>query len=250
MTARKGARRPDPYAGTVESEHGYERYWDRPGRDEQKLMFNGATTYLFGRRRSADQVRRGVEWLKRCARQGDALAAFNLGYAYETGSGLTRNLSQARRWYDVAYGGGFLRAKSFLAHLLSGSRSTEDQQRGARLDRELADAGHVICAYNTGLAFEFARGVRKNLRRAQGYYLQAARKGDVDAQLALGFWALNPDLALRGRRQDLDLAEKWYRLAARSGEPMAKRSLAKIAALRRSALAATAPRNAARPRRR
>lgn len=226
-------RHSGAFSATTESESGYERYWTKPGRDKQKLIFNGATYFLFHPGQSRARRERGLHWLRVWAREGNPLAAFNLGYAYDIGRHVRRSRAQAARWYALAYAGGFIRAKSFLAYALARSKRVEDRRRAVQLEIELADDGHLICAYNVGIAYEFGRGAEKDLRKAKKYYQRSARGGFVDAQLALGYWALHPDLAGRSAaKRNLDEAARWYGLAAAQGEPMAKRSLKEIAKLR------------------
>jgi uncharacterized protein len=85
------------------------------------------------------------------AEQGDIIAANNLGYLYEVGSGVEKNLDSSLQWY--------LRA---------------------------ANAGAAIGQFNVGEAYMLGRGVRTDPVEAAKWFMLAARAGELDAIKQLG----------------------------------------------------------------
>ena len=56
-------------------------------------------------------------WFSKAAGQGHAYAQYRLGKMYETGSGVTKNITEARKWYEKAAAGGEVYAKEALKKL-------------------------------------------------------------------------------------------------------------------------------------
>ena len=48
-----------------------------------------------------------VKWFQRAAEQGYAQAQYNLGFCYEYGTGVVKNLPEAGKWYQKAIQGGY-----------------------------------------------------------------------------------------------------------------------------------------------
>ena len=100
--------------------------------------------------------RRCLEWgeaerlYQKAADQGDADAQFELGWHYETGSGVEKDESEAVRWYQ-----------------------------------EAADQGHMGAQFELGWHYETGRGVEEDESEAVRWYQEAADQGHMDAQSAL-----------------------------------------------------------------
>jgi TPR repeat protein len=60
-----------------------------------------AIGYLEGLGTKQD-LRKGIEWMRKAARKGDAKAQYNLGMAYLDGEGVRVNRRNARVWFDKA----------------------------------------------------------------------------------------------------------------------------------------------------
>lgn len=58
-----------------------------------------------------------IWWLEKFARQGSARAQFNLGYLYETGRGVGKDMRAAKRWYQLAAQQGYPAARQRLEEL-------------------------------------------------------------------------------------------------------------------------------------
>ena len=64
---------------------------------------------------------RGLFLLRNAADRNESHAQYNLGYAYESGTGVPQSKQQAIEWYTKAVEGGDLQAKERLDRLTDGS---------------------------------------------------------------------------------------------------------------------------------
>ncbi len=112
------------------------------------------------------------------ARAGDATAQVDVGYAYETGDGVAKDLKKAVSWY-----------------------------------RKSADQGHKIGQCNLGICYENGIGVEKNPFQAFYWYKKAAEQGYRNAQANLGTCYYNGF----GVAKDYNQAFSWYIKAAAQG---------------------------------
>lgn len=80
---------------------------------------------------------RAVELYQAAAEQGDRVAACNLGYLYETGTGVRQNWEQAVAWYRRSVERGYARAQYRLAQCYEHGRGVQKDSAQAL---ELYDA--------------------------------------------------------------------------------------------------------------
>ncbi len=107
--------------------------------------------------------RRAIPWLRLAARRHDAWAEYHLGFVYQHGYGVRRNLRIARRWYERSAASGYDSAQLNLGILLAnlpGER--RDLKRAIKLYRLAAAQGRKKAAYNLGLYYARGRGVRRS----------------------------------------------------------------------------------------
>ena len=57
---------------------------------------------------------KAVEWFEKSANLGHSTAMYNLGICYEEGTGVTKDVNQAREWYTKAIAQGHANAKTQL----------------------------------------------------------------------------------------------------------------------------------------
>ncbi|HEV8328574.1 MAG TPA: tetratricopeptide repeat protein [Nitrospiraceae bacterium] len=117
------------------------------------------------------------EW-QPLAKQGHAVAQYNLGLLYSNGQGVPKDDAQARQWYEKA-----------------------------------AVQGHVEAQVNLGILFDYGRGGPQDFKMAVRWYLRAANQGNELAQRKLGLLYERGD----GVPQDFIQAYMWYKLGAASG---------------------------------
>jgi TPR repeat protein len=97
------------------------------------MYFNG----IFGVHKDAAL---GLQWMSRAADQGDAVALYELGHAYEFGQrGVSRDQAKAIYWYQ-----------------------------------EAAERGHIDAQYRLGLRYELGDGLPKDIDQALFWLRKAA----------------------------------------------------------------------------
>ena len=118
------------------------------------------------------------------AQRGQSSAKNNLGYMYEYGFGVRRNLPEAARWYELAVAED---SNNAVAHtnlgvmLLYGRGISQDPTRALKLFRVAADRGEARAQYFLGSAYEKGLGVSLNSAEAVRLYKLSADQGNEQA---------------------------------------------------------------------
>jgi hypothetical protein len=149
-----------------------------------------------------------MRWYRAQAEQGYARAQFLLGYKYEVGEGVSRDLAAARKWYSLAAGQGEALALYRLARLHhEGRGGSRDLAEAARLYRGAADRGHAAAQAWLGYLYTSGTGVDEDKLKAFLWLALAARAGEVSAaeNLALLERVLTEEQIAAGRK----LLEVW-----------------------------------------
>ena len=92
-----------------------------------------------------------IATLKAKANNGDVVAQYNLGVAYDNGKGVEQSKSQAVYWYKKA-----------------------------------AEQGNAKAQYKLGIAYYYGKGVEQSNYQAAYWWKKAAEQGNADAQFLLG----------------------------------------------------------------
>lgn len=128
------------------------------------------------------------------AEQGDAKAQCKVGFAYNEGKGVEKDLSKAFYWYKKA-----------------------------------ADQGYALGQFNLGTLYDNGRGVEKDYKMAFQYYKKAAEQGYSSAQNNLGVCYRRG----KGIPQDYDKAAYWFKKASDKGNKKAKTNLEDLEKVRK-----------------
>lgn len=115
-----------------------------------------------------------VSELRKKALAGDAAAQLGLGFLYNRGDGVPRNLEQAVHWYHKA-----------------------------------ANQGNNIGQNQLGVMYAHGDGVPKDSAQAVKWYGKAANQGNPAAQTNLGLMYFKGEGVLK----DLVIADMWFNLA-------------------------------------
>jgi localization factor PodJL len=116
----------------------------------------------------------------RAAFDGVAQAQYRLGTMYEHGTGVERNIEEAKLWYEKAAVQGNVKAMHNLGSLLS-ALDMPDYTGAAEWFLLAARYGVKDSQYNIALLYEQGLGVQQDAVEAYFWYSAAARQGDVDA---------------------------------------------------------------------
>jgi len=173
----------------------------------------------------ANKPAKGVEWARRAAEAGSASGAFHLGMAYRHGHGVTRDLSEARRWFKQGADKRHALALYMLARFdTEGIAGARNYASAARRMREAAERGVVNAQWRMGRLYLNGWGVTRDYVLAASWYRRAAEQGHHDAQSDIAYAYLNG----RGVAKNPRIAADWYRKAARQGNPRAYFELGRI----------------------
>ena len=166
-----------------------------------------------------------VEDLTRCAEQGLRVAQFSLGYKYDQGEGVPRNLVEAARWYRLAAEQGDVFSQSRLGLFYSlGGGVPEDDAEAVHWFRMAAEQGHATAQFNLGQMYARGEGAAEDDAEAVRWYRMAAHQGLADAQYNLGLMYLDGS----GVPEDVAEAVRWFRLAVEQGHAVAQYVLARM----------------------
>ena len=147
----------------------------------------------------------------RAAERGDAEAQLQLGHQYELGMGVTRDNTEAARWYRQAAEQGLAEAQTRLGTMYDfGLGVRQDAVEGARWYRRAAEQGHAGGQFNLGAKYGLGHGVPQDTTEGARWIHKAAEQGHADAQGTLG----NLYVLGQGVSQDFVQAYKWLTLAA------------------------------------
>lgn len=131
-----------------------------------------------------ERWKKAFDWYEQAAEQGHAGAQSKLGFMYYLGNGVDKDLKKAMELFRKAAEQGVVYAQNNLANMYSKEAKRSEDERTAKLNREMA-----------------AR-----------WLLLAAQQGEAFAQVNL---AKNFEKGLNGRPQERSEAYYWYSLALR-----------------------------------
>lgn len=122
---------------------------------------------------------------KKLALAGNVDAQFKLGYMYEKGRGVSKDLNKAVQWYKKSSSQGFKSAQHRIVFLDVKKHGLKSKHRrwlkALKSDASTDDNAMFLLAnlYETGIA------VKADLNKARYYYKRATAKGNADAESKL-----------------------------------------------------------------
>jgi TPR repeat protein len=120
----------------------------------------------------------------------------------------------AVRHFERAMAGGDAAGRSFMGQMLvEGAGVPKDEQRGAQLQREGAESGHIESQIELARLLMAGIGVPKDEAAGFEWYLKAADKNNRVAQYRVGMAYLNG----QGVARDEGAAARWIDASARQG---------------------------------
>ena len=206
---------------------------------------------------SLEHQQEGIQWLREAAKQGNKLAIYRLADFLRDGKGVEKNDVEAIELLKqgVKLGSAECQASLAVAYLF-GDHVEVDKERAHNLLQLAKLQGYAWGTYLLGMTYEQGDGVSQNFDKAiecykeiadeepraayrLGYlslwrdehdqdlpaaakwFMNAAERGNADAQLHLGIMLLNG----YGVEESASKAEKWFKLAADQGNRSANREL-------------------------
>jgi uncharacterized protein len=175
--------------------------------------------YQLGRAYAANkQWSEAVAAYRRAADKGSTAAMVELGVMYGTGSGLPKDLAQARALFEHAAEAGNPRGVTNLAAI---GDTSSDPAKARALLAKAADENSAEAQYQLGLMTADGVGGPKDDVAARALFEKAAAQGHAGALERMGEFARSG----RGGPQDAGAAKAYYEKAAALGDENAKMAL-------------------------
>lgn len=156
------------------------------------------------------------------------------GRKYYDGQGVTRDYTEAVRWFRKAAEAGSAEGMNLLGICFRSGRGVEkDSAEGARWYRKAADLGYAVAQSNLGVCLLHGLGVEKNHAEAVELLRKAVAQDHVLARHWLGECYLNG----WGVPKNEELANAWWQAAADRENGLAMRRLGESYAIGRGGFA-------------
>jgi TPR repeat protein len=157
-------------------------------------------------------------WIESCqalANEGDPEGQLLLGLSYEAGWGVTRDSSEAIKWYRKAADQGCAAAQAVLGAIYSSQvrGAPQNYAEAFKWDLMAAKQGNASSQFYLAQEYEDGEGVTQNFVEAAKWYRKASDQGYGPAQLFLSRMYYNGN----GVERDLVLAYFWAKLATQQG---------------------------------
>jgi TPR repeat protein len=160
-----------------------------------------------------------IRALRSAADQGNAVAQFMLGHAYQLGLGVPKDMTQTTRWYARA--GQPRNSESLDAGAQPAPR---DFVQAFETYKNVADAGEAGAELYMGLGYDLGIDLPRSAVEAARWYRKAAAQGSSSAENNLGVLYRNGD----GMPKDCEEAAVWFGKAAARGNANAQYSLGRM----------------------
>lgn len=136
-----------------------------------------AEIYYADKSKAAESVR----WYTTAANQGHSKSQNSLGYIYEHGEGIDKDLKKAFYWYQKAAISGNRNAQHNLAFFYyQGMGTMVDYGKAFEWYSKAASQGHPGAQNNLGVMYEYGYGVDKDINQAIKWYKAAADNDNED----------------------------------------------------------------------
>lgn len=152
-----------------------------------------------------------VKWFLKSAEQGDAVAQLQLGRAYYRGNGVAKDDVESVTWLSKAAGKANADAQYELgAAYQQGEGIPKDAVQAVKWFLKAAEKGHAPAQLALGYAYHEGTGVTKDDVESVKWARKAAEQGIVEAQYSLGI-ACQQGI---GVTKDMVEAVQWFQKAA------------------------------------
>jgi uncharacterized protein len=176
----------------------------------------------------AENVARASSWYTLAAKNGDRMAAFELGLLYLNGDGVPKNRQRAAELFKQSADKGYAPAEYNLALLhVEGTDASPSLTDAAKLMKAAADAGLPEAQYDYGSMLLEGAGVAPDPAEGAKQISLAAQQGLIEAEVDYA------TMLYLGQGVDKNLRDAvgWYERAANAGNPVAQNRFAKLLAV-------------------
>jgi TPR repeat protein len=173
-----------------------------------------ATDYIDGDGVPRDE-KMAFDLMIRSARQGNALARYDVGWMYDNGRGVEVDIREALKWYELSARGYYLKAYTNLTAIC---HDTGDYERMLSWTRRYMELDEPRAFMRMGSYLMEGCGVEKNVQKGLEYIEKAAERDDSLAYYELGRLYGTGE----GVEVDLEKSFRYMSEAARLREPHAE----------------------------
>jgi hypothetical protein len=190
---------------------------------DMKAIFLGLLTILLlAAAPLSAQTNQSVQELKVNAEKGDAKAQYTLGLCYHEGQGVTKDYSEAVKWFRKAAEQGFADAQFTLgSEYRKGEGVSKNIAEAVKWFRKAAEQNSAEAQFNLGGCYVMGEGVKKDYVEAVNWFRKAAEQDFAAAQAKLGYCYYYG----QGVTKDEAEAVIWYRKAAEQNDTDAQNNL-------------------------
>ena len=123
-------------------------------------------------------LKESLNWYTKAAEQGNAFAQNNLGVAYFNGNGVTKDYKQSVIWYTKAAEQGNADAQNNLGNAFyNGNGVVQNYKQAFKWYTKAAQQGLDSAQSNLGILYQYGYGVSQDYMKALDFYQKAANQG-------------------------------------------------------------------------
>ena len=193
-----------------------------PPSSSSEEMFDRGKDFYYGRNGKKQDYTQAAQWYRKAAEQGHTEAQTDLGYMYERGYGVTKNLKTAVEWYARGAQSGSSVGQCNLGYMYEKGRGVpKSHETAVYWYRKAAEQGNLRGQCNLAYMYEKGYGLPQNYDQAVYWYRKAAERNDARGEFSLG-WMYEKG---RGVPQSYAKAAYWYQRAGNQGYASAENNL-------------------------
>ncbi len=162
-----------------------------------------------------------IDSLKTEANEGDAIAMYDLGNCYKKGTGVSKDMQQAVRWFKKSAEQGFNEGIFFFHMGENSDNATIFYFQAVLWFKKSAELGNSDAMFYLGSCYYCGKGVTKDYTQAVYWVKKSAELGNSDAMLNLGVCYHNGEGVLK----DINQALFWTKKSAELGNSTAMYNL-------------------------
>ena len=165
-----------------------QEYYIKAKNGDAQAQFNLGYAYYLAKGIDNDYSK-AVKWFRKSAEQGNSQAEYHLGFMYYMAYGVERDYNEALKWYRKSAEQGNSEGQMMLGTMYSlGSGVERDYNEALKWFRKSAEQGDKYGQFSLGTMYQQGQGVKKNKATAIIWFRKAAKQGEEWSQRALKIW--------------------------------------------------------------
>ncbi|MFJ1432126.1 hypothetical protein ACILD7_03375 [Capnocytophaga canimorsus] len=207
-----------------EHEKAFELFLESANKGHSGAQYDLGQAYYSGIGISKD-YEQAANWYRKSAEQGNTSGQNNLGWMYQNGFGVSKDYYEAVKWYRKAAEQGNTSGQNNLGEMYYyGYGVPKDYDEAVKWFRKAAEQGNASGQNNLGNMYRNGFGVSKDYYEAVEWYRKAAEQGNESGQSNLGemyYYGY-------GVSKDYNEAVKWYKKATEQGDASGQSNLGEM----------------------